>query len=201
MRAWIPVAALILLLSSCSLRRKPEAKVAPPPPKPAAAKPVRREPLSVPQTAVTLPPPQPVDPAAVHVPAAPPPTPPAPENDHPTRPARRPQSPAAQPVPATKPETPPPSAIAEERPRLQEIVSPQEQRKIAEAIAARKREIGQVLEQAVSRTLTDHEKNLEERVRSFLQLSDQAAGRGDWRQADALSDRALVLARELRGVR
>ena len=49
--------------------------------------------------------------------------------------------------------------------------------------------------------LSDSDRGIVERVRSFVQLSDQAAARGEMRQADGLSERALVMARELRNAR
>ncbi|MFB3825281.1 MAG: hypothetical protein ACE15B_00885 [Bryobacteraceae bacterium] len=199
MRRSALLAIVLVVTCGCSLRRKPKQPVAPPP-KPQVTAPAPEQPLSVPQTAVVLPPEQPVSPDAVPA-QLPLPPPPEPQPEAP-RPARRaPQGPPAPPpTQATKPETPVPQP-AEERPRLQEIVPAQEQRQLADAINARKREIAPVLDQAAGRTLSSHERNLVDRVRSFLQLSDQAAAKGDWRQADALSERALVLARELRGGR
>ena len=73
--------------------------------------------------------------------------------------------------------------------------------RVLEEIAARKREIESILQQASQRQLSEDDRAIVERVRSFLQLSDQAAGREDMRQAEALSERALVLARELRRAR
>ena len=89
----------------------------------------------------------------------------------------------------------------EERPRLQEAVSPEEKRRLADGINNRKREINDILQQASRRNLTDGDRGIVERVHSFLQLSDQAASRGELRQADSLSERALVMARELRNAR
>lgn len=198
MRVGILLAVLLLLLSGCSLRRKPQAKT-PQVPAPAPAKSVRQEPLSVPQTAVTLPPSEPIDPEALKTQTLPPPPEIAPGTERPTRAPRR--VPGPQPPPPAKAEAPLPQPPPEERPRLQEIVPPQEQRRIAESIAVRKREIAAILEMAATRTLDEHDQSVAVRVRSFLQLSDRAAAGGEWRQAEALSARALVLARELRGAR
>ena len=58
------VAALAIPLAGCAWSGKPKAAVIPAPPQPAAPAPAP-EPLSIPQTRVDLPPPQPLDPAAV----------------------------------------------------------------------------------------------------------------------------------------
>lgn len=198
----IAIAAVMLVcLSGCALRGK-KAVPPPPPPKPAApAAAAPAGPLSIPQTRVELPPPQPLDIRALDtgpqepVAVEPPEAAPAP---------KAPRKPAPAPVPATtgpQPETPAPQPAVEERPRLQEIVSPEEKRRLTEEIAARKREINDVLGQVSHRALSEEERSTVERIRSFVQLSDQAAGRGDMRQAEALSERALVLARELRNAK
>jgi hypothetical protein len=73
---------------------------------------------------------------------------------------------------------------------------------MVDAIEARKREIRDRLAQVSSRRkLSEQERNIVERVDSFLRLSDDAAKRGEMTQADALSERALVLARELQVAR
>src|SRR5574340_992427 len=69
----IAIAALVLLLPACELKRPGRAKT-PAAPQPAAAKaeppaaPSPSEPLSVPQTQVHLPPPQPINPEALATP-------------------------------------------------------------------------------------------------------------------------------------
>ncbi len=190
-------AALAVCLSGCGLRNKTVAAApVPPPPPPAVVEPAG--PLSIPQTSVELPPPQPLDPRALETAQAPPPAPeePAPAPKPPRRPAQPPVATGPQ-LPADAAQQPAP----EERPRLQEIVPPEEKRRMAEEIAARKREIESVLQQAAQRRLSEQDRGIVERIRSFLLLSDQAAARDDMRQAEALSERALVLARELRGAR
>jgi hypothetical protein len=211
-RKEISILAAALTLAGCSLRaRKPVAAAAPPPVRPAvgAAPPPAVEPLSIPQTQVMLPPPQAVseealatiqEPVLVELPE--PPSPP---------PARRVT--ASSPPPGPKPETlpaaqgpaapasPAPAAVEPERPRIQELVSPAEQKLLADSLEARRREIRMALDQATARGPSSSEKDLMNRIRSFLKLSDEALARGDARQADAQAERAQILCRELHGAR
>ena len=197
---------LVLGLAGCSLRGGGKsAKAAPPPPKPAptASATTPEAPLSVPQTQVQLPPPQPVNPLAVASPQEPQEPAPEPAATPQAKPPRRPAPVAAAPKPVEPPpavavQPPPP---VEERPRLQEIVSPEERKKLADQMAARKREIDEALRIAAARPLSDHDRNIVDRIKSFLQQSDLAVARGEIRQAEALSERALILARELRVAR
>ncbi len=201
------VMVLAVFLAGCSLRGGGKnAKTAPPPPKPAttATATVPEVPLSIPQTQVQLPSPQPLNPSAVPAPAEA--REPEPEPAPPPRPARRATPTVMGPAAPKSAETPAPTPVQapaqlEERPRLEEIVPQEERRKLADQIAARKREIDEALRQASGRPLSDHDRNIVDRIKSFLQLSDQAAARGEMRQADELSDRALILARELRVAR
>lgn len=200
----IAILAVTVSLAGCTLRgRKPQPVPAAPTPAPPPA-PKPSGPLSIPQTSVEFPPPQPVDPRALETAAeTPPPEPePAPAKT-PRRPAPAPAATGSQaPLPvAPPPEVPAPAPVVEERPRLQEPVSPEEKRRLADEINNRKREINDILQQASRRNLPDGDRGIVERVHSFLQLSDQAAARGELRQADSLSERALVMARELRNAR
>jgi hypothetical protein len=45
--------------------------------------------------------------------------------------------------------------------------------------------------------MSPDQKNLAERIESFIKLADDTARRGDFRSAEALSERAEILAREL----
>src|SRR5579885_1234331 len=209
--AILAVAGLLISMAGCSLRGTPKTVATPPPPKPVSVvKPqppppeIPSEPLSVPQTRVSLPSPQAIDPAALAVSPEPAPVP---------RPARtrtrslRSPSPMVGPVPppaAAAAQSPAPDSTAaqtptpsDERPRIQPIVPAEEVHRIQETIEARKREVNERLAQARRRQLSGAEQNVVSRVRSFLNLSDEAARRGDMTQADALSERAVVLAREL----
>jgi outer membrane biosynthesis protein TonB len=200
-RKTIPIiAVLVLSMTGCFLGGKKRAATPPPPKPPATAAKPPEEPLSIPQTKVQLPPPQPVDPRALETTERPPAPPPE------TAPAPRPQRRSA-PIPTTGPQPPaetqpaPQQPAPEERPRLQEILSAEEKRKLVDEIHNRKREVYDILQHASRRNLSQADRLIVERVRSFLALSDQAAWRDDIRQADALSERAVVLARELRNAR
>lgn len=185
-------------MAGCTLRSKPAATV-PPPPQPVAVQPPAPEPqFSIPQTTAQLPSPQPVNPAAI--PAAPAEEQPAPEKAVP-RTTRRATPP---PVGAAKPDTeaaaPPPAAPPEQAAEpapFQPILSAEEQARLRNAIEVRRREIDDRLARGRGR-LSSHDKTLADRIESFLNLSAQAAQRGDYTQADALSERALILARELK---
>lgn len=196
---------LIFALSTgCSLRPGTRAASAvPPPPSPPAAAPEvpaqQEVPVSVPQTEVQLPAPQPVSPDAL----ATIPAPPAAEQEEPERPARTPRR---APAPAVrKPETavaeaPPNPPVEEARPRIQPIVPSIQVRRLQEEIESRKRAVKELVSR-VPRNPSAAERAVVERIQSFLLLSDQAAKRGDMAQASALSERALVLARELQNVK
>ena len=184
----------LMELAGCTLRGQKQA-VAPPPPKPAVVQPPAPEPqLSIPQTVVQLPSAQPVNPDAI--PPAPVGPPPAAEKAETTiapKPARR----ASPPKPVeTEAEAPAAAPAVEEPAPFQPILSGEEQKRLQGAIETRKREIDERLTRAKGR-LSDHDRTLVDRINSFLTLSAKAAQRGDYTQADALSERALILAREL----
>jgi hypothetical protein len=182
--------------SGCVLSRKKAAAQTPPAPKPAATQSASNEPLSIPQTDVKLPPPQPVNPDALATVPEAQPLPAPPETNLPQRPRRPPAVVLTKP-PETPP-APPPSAPAEERPtRIQPLVTPEQQGRILDTLNERKRRIDERLHQMERRHPTEQEQNIIARIRSFQDLSEQARKRGDLAQADALSERALILAQEL----
>jgi outer membrane biosynthesis protein TonB len=152
------------------------------------------QPLSIPQTQVELPRPQPVDPAALS-PNTPPPaeaTAPAPVQRPPARPRpeRRVEPPAAQ--PAAQP------AVAEQaQPQIQEIISPAETRRLQDEAQARRRDVEQMLDQLRRRRLNAAQRNVITNINAFLISSLDAEKRGDMKLADALADRAQVLAKDL----
>jgi hypothetical protein len=179
--------------------------VAPPPkpPEKLQPQPPPKQPVSVPQTQVRLPAPQPISPEALaSIPAYQ-------EEPEPRAPARTPRrtspvvvgpkpdvgSSAAQSAaenPAAAPEEPP------RVPRIQTIVPAEEKAKIAEEYETRRREITELLARIQNRRrLSEAETANAKRVQSFLTLAETAYKRGDMRQADALTDRALALARDL----
>ena len=195
-----------LLLSACEMRL-PRAKTAPPP-QPASAKaepppePASSEPLSIPQTDVRLPKPQPIDPQAL----ATPPTPSAePSQPHPSHRSGRRQGPQpASAAPPGKPEAvetaEAPPAGETQRPPIGPVLSDDERRRLNEDIASRLRDVDQMLVRITALRLTDAEKASADRIRSFLKLSRDAMEHGEIQQASALADRAVLLAQEvLRG--
>jgi hypothetical protein len=86
----------------------------------------------------------------------------------------------------------------QEQAPIQPILSGEEQKRIRDAIEARKREISEKLGHAKAH-LSSHDQSLLDRIKTFLAQCGEAEGRGDYSQADALSERALILARELQG--
>jgi hypothetical protein len=190
---------LIVPLVGCTLGAGNKAAV-PPPPSPAAVQPpAPDQPLSIPQTAVTLPGYQEVNPDAI--PQATPPQAAASEKPEapPTAPATRTKPRIAagppKPEPEDEPETPAAPAVPEQAP-IQPILTGEEQKKIQDAIDVRKREIDEKLNRAKGHS-SSHDQPLVERIKSFLAQCAEAEKRGDFAQADALSERALILAREL----
>jgi hypothetical protein len=198
------ISCLLLVLNACVLRGKnkvvatpaapvPVAVVAPAPPAPPP------EPVSTPQTGVQLPPPQPISAEALAS-IPPPPEPPAPEpvpsRSVRTRPPTR-ETPKPE-AAAVGPESPPP-AVADDGPRLQTMVPEDERRRISADLARRRAEVQSLLKQ--TRLHTAHQRDLRDSIHSLLKVADDAAERGDLRSADSLSERALILARELQSGR
>ena len=190
----------IVPLVGCTLGASKQAAV-PPPPSPAAVQPPAPEapPLSIPQTAVTLPGYQEVNPDAIpqvttaQVPAPEKPeTPPAAIRTKPRIAAGPPK-----PEPEDEPETPAAPAVPEQAP-IQPILTGEEQKKIQDAIDVRKRQIDEKLNRAKVHP-SSHDQPLVERIRSYQEQCAEAEKRAAFAQADALSDRALILARELQG--
>jgi hypothetical protein len=189
------VLVVVLWLTACTPQNNRPVATAPAPPKPAATQPAPPDPqLSIPQTTVLLPSLQQVNPDAIPK-SLPPSSPPPAQTDKadavpPPKNTRR-----AAGAAKTDPEPPPAAAPAEEAPpRFQPILKAEEQKRLQDAIEARRHEIDDRLRTAARRR---QDKSLVERIRSFVHLSEQAAQRGDFTQADALSERALILAKEL----
>jgi hypothetical protein len=179
-----------MVLAGCATHAKPLAVSA----QPAA--------LSVPQTQVTLPPEQPLNPEALvddQPPAPPPPAAPAPPPPTlPVTPAVAPPVRRSAPVVAAQPAPPPPEATAPapvERPAIQALVPAQEQKKLKDSAEARKKEVRATLTRMASRRLNATDQDLMKRIQFFLTQSDDAERRGDMRQADAFAQRAQDLAK------
>lgn len=181
------VAAMAIALGGCVLGGKPKpAAVVPPPPQPAAPPPAP-QPLSIPQTRVDLPAPQPVNPEALAT--APPVEPAPPVQPKPAPPVRR--APAVQPPPAPPP---PPEAA---RPPIQEVLPAEMAKQLLASANRHKVDTRALLAQARRRRLTASENDMVARINQFVKLSDDAEKSGDMRSADQLAERAHILAREL----
>ena len=201
---WMLAASMAIVLSGCVLNGKqhPVVRSTPPPPAPtpAAVTPTPRpQPLSIPQTQAQLPPAQPISPEALATTQV---QPQPVETQAEPRPPRKPpvtvNSPRATEPPAAQPTAAPtPPVETEQRPPVQEIVPAGEAKRLQESAGARKQEIRRLLEQAQARGLTRDQRSQVVRIQSFMQLSDDAEKRGNMREADALAERAQLLAREL----
>jgi hypothetical protein len=186
------VGCLAIFLAGCALGGAPKtAKATPPVPKPVVAPaPERPQPLSIPQTNVQLPKEQPLDPQALVVVQTPDPLP-----EPPT--PRAPRTNRTASLPAPKPEVVAPPPEPERRPPIQEIIPAAEQKRLHDSVDRRKAEIEQILNQFNSRRQTPPQKTKVRTIRSFLEVADDAAKHGDWKQADAMTEKAQVFAREL----
>jgi hypothetical protein len=198
--------AIALTLAGCVLRGKQTAKAVsvPPAPVPAVKPPSPPpQPLSISQPHPILSEAQPISPEALATIQKLEPPVEAPSAQG-ARTARRPQGPKeAPPKPETPPvqaQTPPapePAPPEQPRPAVQELVSPAESKRLQDFAHNRRQEVAKALDQLQSHALTNEQRTQTNRIRSFLQLSDEAEKRGDMRQADALAERAQDLMREL----
>jgi hypothetical protein len=201
----ILVGILALALSACDMKLT-HAKT-PPPPQPTAAtaesppEQAASEPLSIPQTQVRLPRPQPIDPEALAMPPVSAPS--EPSAPRPSRRAARRPSPSPAAAAPAKPEPPvetaeaPPVATEPARPRIEPVLPAEQRRQLTEAISSRLHEVDQILNRIPVQKLSDAQKDSVERIRRFANLSHEALEKGDMQQAGALADRALVLAQGL----
>jgi hypothetical protein len=81
--------------------------------------------------------------------------------------------------------------------RIQEILPPAELKRLQDSADARKREVRKVLDQMGPRRLNATQKEKVSRIKSLLQLSDEAEGKNDMWTADALAERAQDQVAEL----
>ena len=198
------IVLLALVLSACEMKT-PRAKTPPPPqPDSARAEPAPEsapaEPLSIPQTQVRLPSPQPIDPEAL---ATPPVYVPADQSQtSKTRRGNKRQGPQpASAAPPGKPETVEtsdvPPVTETPRPPIGPVLSDEERRRMTEDIYARLKNVDQMLGRISALHPTETEKASVERILSFQKLSREAVERGEIQQASALADRAVLLAQEV----
>jgi hypothetical protein len=205
-----PVSQLVivlvaLVLSACEMKPTRDKTPSPPQPDSASAEPAPEsapaEPLSIPQTQVRLPSPQPIDPQAlatppVYVPADASQTS---KNHHGSNKRQGPQPASA--APPGKPETvetadAPPAAEAP-RPPIGPVLSDEERRRMTEDISSRLQDVDRMLARIAALHPNDAEKASVERIRSFQKLSHDALERGEIQPANALADRAVLLAKEV----
>ena len=208
--AAIPILAALLALSSCILSgsKTPKTPVVPAALDPNAGKPTApAPPLSSPQTDIQLPPAQAISPEALasiqvvpETPAPEPPPPPkAPGSKKPVANPPKPEpSTAETPIPAPPPAGPvTPVVPPEEQPRLQPMYSEEEKRRISAELEKRRNETDGLLRVMNQNRMSAEQRASVDRVRSFMNVAEDAAKRGDLHSADAFSMRAVVLAREL----
>ena len=160
----------IVLLADCALRPTKTA-AAPPPPTPAAVQPAAPEqPLSIPQTAVTLPGYQEVNPDAI--PQVTPPAPPPEKAEAPPAPRTARRSAASPPKPEPEPEAEaPPAPVVTEQAPIQPILNGEEQKRMKEIIEGRKRQTDELLKGHSS----SHDQPLVDRI-EFFPVAMRASG-------------------------
>ena len=198
----IAIGVLALSLCGCDMRLM-HART-PPPPQPSVVQaapppsPPPSEPLSIPQTQVSLPPAQPIDPEALATPPINVPSGPAsahPAHQATKRPAPSPPSAAtAKPEPVESAEAPP---VDPPRAPIEPVLPAERRRQLTEDIAGRLRDVDQLVVKISALRLSDAEKDNADRIRSFAALSQKALEKGDIQQANGLVKRALLMAQEL----
>ncbi|HEX3747204.1 MAG TPA: hypothetical protein VHW09_24880 [Bryobacteraceae bacterium] len=191
----ILIAALAIPLGGCVLAGKPKAAANPPAaPKPAAAAP-KPESLSIPQTQVELPPPQPLNPEALTT-ATPEPAPKT--QQKPAAPAVRPprtNTTAPKPPETTAPPVAEPPPAEPARAPIHEIMDEKERNRLREEAHVHQAETRKLLREA--RPQTNNQQRAVAEISQFLKQSTEAESAGDMRMADQLAERAHILAKEL----
>ncbi len=198
------LAASCLVSAGCALMG---ARTTPPPAAPSATLPrqspstaVDDEPISIAQTNVVLPTPQPIQADALG--AAPPEVTRAPEPSGQTAKPRVSSAPRTEPrqqtsVTAPQGPPPPPANPAGSRRRIRPVESAAERHRLLTEISARQRQVQDILAKAKTRQLSEQEKAAAERIQAFLDQTEGALKDQDLQQAEALSSRALLLCQEL----
>lgn len=189
------VAVITIPLAGCVLSGKPKVAAIPAPPQTTTPA-TPPEPLSIPQTHVDLPAPQPVNPEAL---ATAPPPEPAPRT--PAKPAapstRQPRTGTggAAPLPKTPDQPLAPEPEQPVRTPIGEILSADEQESLRKSAHGHQAETRALLAGAKPKT-ANQSRTLTE-IRQFLKQSEDAENAGDMRLADQLAERANILAKEL----
>jgi hypothetical protein len=88
--------------------------------------------------------------------------------------------------------TPEPAA-----PQIQEIVAPAEANRLRDQAQNRRRDVQQILDKVQARPLNPTQSGVVTNIKSLLAASIDAEKRTDMKSADALADRAQILARDL----
>lgn len=192
------IGVLALLLSACELKVKqaktppvPQPTVAQAAPPPAAPAPT--EPLSIPQTQVRLPEPQPIDPEAVVTPPVPP------EPAAPRRRKQRLSGPAAslgKPEPVETAEAPP---VTTDTPphRLEPVMPENQRRQRIEDISARLNEVEQTLKRIMARPLAAKQQHVVDQILNLKEQAYKARDEGDIQKASGLVDRVQLRVQDL----
>lgn len=197
-----PILFVVIALSittGCVLKGKPKASapaaVKPATPSPVAAAPPP-PPLSIPQTNVQLPAPQPLEPSALAT--TPPPEEPVlpPMSQLPgpkTEPLKKPTN-----TPRPQENTSPPVAAPVEAPRelVRDAVPAEEAKRLRDEAIVFRREIDTLLSRASSPNAT--QSLMIENIRTMKKQSEEAEVAGDVRKANELAQRALTLAKALK---
>ena len=77
------------------------------------------------------------------------------------------------------------------------MIPPAELKRLQDQLQGRRREVNQILDRVSKRRVARTQQNVVTNIRNFLTLSAEAEQRNDIRQADALAERAQILARDL----
>ncbi len=192
--------------SGCSLR--PVRAASPPAAAPQPAPPAQTQPpvetaadlpVSIPQTQVTLPSPQPIQAEALSViKVEPPPTATPPSQTAKPRIPAAPRAEQRQPTPAqTAPAGPQPPPPPASRRRIRPVESAAERGRLMAEISTRQKQVQDNLARARTRQLSETEKSAVERIQAFLEQTEAALKDQDLQQAAALSNRALLLSQDL----
>ena len=201
---FILLAAVCLGTAGCAAttaHATPVAAAPPPQPRQEPSTVAVEEPISITQTNVVLPKPQPIQADALAV--APPEVTRPPE---PSTPAAKPRVPAPRPEPRQQATLPPPQVPqpapaspnpAASRVRIRPVESAAERNRLLNEVGSRQRQVQDFLAKAKARQLSDAEKGAAERIQAFLDQTEAALKDQDLQQAEALSNRALLLCQEL----
>ena len=184
-------------IGSNACTRKPKVPNVPPAPAPAVAPAPAPPPppLSIPQTNVHLPPPQPLTPEAIATTRLPGETPQEPAQP-PRPPTRTPRPQGPRPV-AEQPPAPVPAPPVPDRATVTEVLPAAELKRLQDDAAAKMLEARKLLAN-IPRSRRRLQQNAVTRVETFLKQAEEARDRRDMLQASELASRALVLARELK---